>query len=290
MINYNPKDWFGLIFKFHKSDTFRQLFWVILSVSIYSLVIVYVELDVMRMSFTSTVMHSLLGFIISLLLVFRTNTAYDRWWEGRKQWGALVNVSRNFSLKVLSSIPDEKVRNQLLKWTRLYPFVLKEHLRNAQYDLLDEETIGLLPKDSINADHVPNSIALKMQMLVEASTKENFNSANKLALLEDLNRFTDICGACERIKKTPIPYTYNIFIKKFIFVYTITMPIGFAGAFEYWTILITGFTFYILASLELIAESIEDPFGLDSDDLPTDDMAVNIAKNIKELEKLKSIE
>jgi len=290
MINYNPKDWFGLIFKFHKSDTFRQLFWVILSVSIYSLVIVYIELDVMQMNFTSTVMHSLLGFIISLLLVFRTNTAYDRWWEGRKQWGALVNVSRNFSLKVLSSIPDEKVRNQLLKWTRLYPFVLKEHLRNAQYDLLDEETVGLIPKDSINADHVPNSIALKMQILVEASTKENFNSANKLALLEDLNRFTDICGACERIKKTPIPYTYNIFIKKFIFVYTITMPIGFAGAFEYWTILITGFTFYILASLELIAESIEDPFGLDSDDLPTDDMAVNIAKNIKELEKLKSIE
>ena len=290
MINYNPKDWFGLIFKFHKSDTFRQLFWVILSVSIYSLVIVYIELDVMQMNFTSTVMHSLLGFIISLLLVFRTNTAYDRWWEGRKQWGALVNVSRNFSLKVLSSISDEKDRNQLLKWTRLYPFVLKEHLRNAQYDLLDEETIGLIPKDSINADHVPNSIALKMQILVEASTKENFNSANKLALLEDLNRFTDICGACERIKKTPIPYTYNIFIKKFIFVYTITMPIGFAGAFEYWTILITGFTFYILASLELIAESIEDPFGLDSDDLPTDDMAVNIAKNIKELEKLKSIE
>ena len=218
MINYNPKDWFGLIFKFHKSDTFRQLFWVILSVSIYSLVIVYIELDVMQMNFTSTVMHSLLGFIISLLLVFRTNTAYDRWWEGRKQWGALVNVSRNFSLKVLSSIPDEKVRNQLLKWTRLYPFVLKEHLRNAQYDLLDEETIGLFPKDSINADHVPNSIALKMQILVEDSTKENFNSSNKLALLEDLNRFTDICGACARIKKTPIPYTYNIFIKKFIFL------------------------------------------------------------------------
>lgn len=290
MINYNPKDWFGLIFKFHKSDTFRQLFWVILSVSIYSLLIVYVELDVMQMNFTSTVMHSLLGFIISLLLVFRTNTAYDRWWEGRKKWGALVNVSRNFSLKVLTSIPDVKDRNQLLKWTRLYPFILKEHLRNAHYDLLDKEIIELIPKESINADHLPNSIALKIQMLVEASTNGNFNSSNKLALLEDLNRFTDICGACERIKKTPIPYTYNIFIKKFIFVYTITMPIGFAGAFEYWTILITGFTFYILASLELIAESIEDPFGLDSDDLPTDDMAVNIAKNIKELEKLKSIE
>lgn len=290
MINYNPKDWFGLIFKFHKSDTFRKLFWVILSVGIYSLLIVYVELDIMQMNFTSTVLHSLLGFIISLLLVFRTNTAYDRWWEGRKQWGALVNVCRNFSMKVLATIDDAEARRELLKFTQIYPFLLKEHLRSADYSLLDEETKSLIPKTAINANHAPNSIALSMQMLIESNTNDGFNNASKLALLEDLNRFTDICGACERIKKTPIPYTYNIFIKKFIFAYIITMPIGFAGAFQYWTILITCFTFYILSSLELIAESIEDPFGLDSDDLPTDDIAITITKNIKELERLGATE
>ena len=224
MINYNPKLWFKHIFHFPKSDTIYILWKELIIIGLFSAGITYAEIEYMEDTTVFQDMiavYSLVGFVLSLLLVFRTNTAYDRWWEGRKQWGALVNVSRNFSLKVLSSISDEEDRNQLLKWTRLYPFVLKEHLRNAQYDLLDEETVGLIPKDSINADHVPNSIALKMQILVEASTKENFNSANKLALLEDLNRFTDICGACERIKKTPIPYTYNIFIKKFIFVYTI---------------------------------------------------------------------
>ena len=102
-------------------------------------------------------------------------------------------------------------------------------------------------------------------------------------MLGDINKFTDICGACERIKKTPIPYTYNIFIKKFIFVYIVSMPIAFVSDFHYWTILATVFTFYTLASLELIAETIEDPFGLDSDDLPTDDLAITIKNNVTEI-------
>lgn len=287
MVNYNPKDWFGLIFKFHKSDTFRKLFWVIASVALYSLVVTYIELDVFQLNFTSTLMHSLLGFIISLLLVFRTNTAYDRWWEGRKQWGALVNVSRNFSMKILTSIPNASLQKKVLELVNLYPFVLKEHLRKAYYDDLAEDPSHAILNDFKHNAHVPNSIALSMQFLVEQAAEESdLSNANKLAILQDLNQFTDICGACERIKKTPIPYTYNIFIKKFIFVYIITMPIGFAGSFAYGTIVITSFTFYILASLELIAESIEDPFGLDSDDLPTDDIAMNIEKNIEELNRL----
>ena len=107
MVQYNPKDWFGLIFKFHKSDTFRKLFWVMVSIALYAFGVVYFELEILKIEPKSvTVMHSLLGFVISLLLVFRTNTAYDRWWEGRKQWGALVNVSRNFAFKIISFIPE----------------------------------------------------------------------------------------------------------------------------------------------------------------------------------------
>src|SRR5690606_29569437 len=99
------------------------------------------------------------------------------------------------------------------------------------------------------------------------------------AMLQDLNAFTDICGACERIKKTPIPYTYNIFIKKFIFAYIITLPFAFVS-FGYWVAGITAFVFYVLASLEMIAEEIEDPFGRDANDLPTDDLAETIRKNV----------
>ena len=286
MQHYNPKDWFGLIFKFHKSDTFRKLIWVMLSLAVYSGLVIYLEMEVFRMQFTSTIMHSLLGFVISLLLVFRTNTAYDRWWEGRKQWGALVNVCRNMLLKVYSKPLSSGSKNKMKQMVAAYPYILKEHLRETSH----KEKVDLLPEFVVNKSpiHVPNNLAFHMQVQVEAWKQEgDLSESAYLALLEDCNRFTDICGACERIKKTPIPYSYNIFIKKFIFIYIVTMPLGFAGAFGYWTIMITVFTFYTLASLELIAEEIEDPFGLDSDDLPTDELAATIAINADEISELR---
>jgi putative membrane protein len=94
---------------------------------------------------------------------------------------------------------------------------------------------------------------------------------------------TDICGACERIKNTPIPYSYSTFIKKFIFFYVITMPFGFAITMGLFTIPVTVFMFYVLASLELIAEEIEDPFGLDSNDLPMQKIAENIRHNVEDI-------
>ena len=85
------------------------------------------------------------------------------------------------------------------------------------------------------------------------------------------------------IKKTPIPYSYNIFLKKFIFIYTMTLPLGLATTFEYWAIPISLFILYILASLELLAEEIEDPFGEDTNDLPVDEICKTIKKNTAEI-------
>jgi Bestrophin, RFP-TM, chloride channel len=93
MISYNPKDWFTFIFKFHKADTFRKLLPLIIGICIYSGIVAWVEIYFWKLSESSQVkniplMHGLLGFAISMLLVFITNTAYDRWWEGRKLWAA----------------------------------------------------------------------------------------------------------------------------------------------------------------------------------------------------------
>jgi putative membrane protein len=87
-------------------------------------------------------------------------------------------------------------------------------------------------------------------------------------LNNELESFTNICGACERIKNTPIPLSYSSFIKKFIFTYCVTLPIGYVFSLHFLVIPFVMFIFYILASLEVIAEEIEDPFGEDSNDLP----------------------
>lgn len=106
-----------------------------------------------------------------------------------------------------------------------------------------------------------------------------------ITLNNEMQSFTDICGACERIKNTPIPYSYSAFIKKFIFIYVATLPFGFAFTLGNLTIPVTTFIFYVLASLELIAEEIEDPFGTDSNDLPMKKIADNIRMNVEDILK-----
>ena len=101
MVQYNPKTWFSLIFHAYSRQVFRRLFPALLGMGVWTAGVCYVEMEVLEAPIKlSNVVHSLLGFVLSLFLVFRTNTAYDRWWEGRKQWGALVNVSRTRAIRV----------------------------------------------------------------------------------------------------------------------------------------------------------------------------------------------
>ena len=130
MVTYNPKDWFKLIIQFHKSDTFRQLFFSLVSIGIYAAAIVYAEEHYFHLNTKSpTVMHSILGFVLSMLLVFRTNSAYDRWWEGRKIWGSVINNSRNLSFKLSAIIIHQKDRVELKHLITNYAFAFKNHLR-----------------------------------------------------------------------------------------------------------------------------------------------------------------
>ena len=100
---------------------------------------------------------------------------------------------------------------------------------------------------------------------------------------KELKDLVDIMGACERIRNTPIPYSYMMYIKKFIFIYIVTLPFGFVSDSGYFTIPIVLLITFVLMSVELIAEEIEDPFGLDSNDLPTDELAAKIKDNVKEI-------
>jgi putative membrane protein len=277
MVKYDPKNWWGLIFQFHKSDTFRRLFWIILSISAFNLIIAYLTHEVFGSeNFKgTTVFHSILGFVISLLLVFRTNTAYDRWWEGRRLWGQLVNETRSISIKLDTFLTKEDLPAKIKISETLgdFPAILKEHLRN-------KKVAGKYPTDV----HQPNYVAhVILNQIKQLHRDKKINDPEYLSLINDFNTFQTVTGACERIKNTPIPYSYSLFIKKFIFIYIISMPFALVMEFHYYTALIVPFVFYVFASLELIAEGIEDPFSTDSDDLPTDQIAKNIAINTTEI-------
>lgn len=291
MVKYNPKDWFTFVFRMHKADTVRALMPMILAMIFYALLVAILEKEVLQLSDKSVVknlpiLHSLLGFAISMLLVFRTNAAYDRWWEGRKLWGALVNNSRNLALKMAALLPKEDAENR--NYFRItissYSLALYKHLRHSKINTQVFDGKDQFWKHISNAKHVPNQIAFMLnKKVVDLKNNGQLTGEDVLYISPELQSFTDICGACERIKNTPIPFSYNSFLKKFIFIYVMTLPFGLVFSLGYLTIPVVALVFYALASLELIAEEIEDPFGTDANDLPTEQIAQNISKHVAEL-------
>jgi len=234
---------------------------------------------------------SLLGIILSIFLVFRTNTAYDRWWEGRKQWGALVNNTRNLALYVHAMFPkqDEEVRHFMAKHISNFCIALVEHLREGvKLDKLiylsDTEKEVYQTKG-----HVPNYIAYKIiDRLAEAHRNGDITEGDYINIKDTHQSLLDILGACERIKKTPIPFSYAVYLKIYITAYGIMLPFALVTTFYWMTVPLVMFIFFSLIGVELLGEEIEDPFGLDCNDLPTGDIAHTIKTNVFEILEDKS--
>lgn len=291
MIAHDPSKWFNWPFHFSRSDTIRQLFPYILLVCAYSGLVAWLEIEIWKLSDNShvksiSIMHTLLGFVISFLLVFRTNTAYERWWEGRKLWGSLVNNSRNLSMKLAAFLPEHSEHRAFFRnMIPAFALALKQHLQSESTRLELFDGLPEKVQKKLNLErHLPNQIALSMHQHVQQMVADgSLSTFQMLAINAEMQSFNEICGACERIKNTPIPYSYSVFIKKFIFFYIITLPLGYVFNLGYYVIPIVGFIFYVLASLELIAEEIEEPFGGDENDLPLSKIAAGIRHHTEEL-------
>jgi len=290
MKSYNTKNWFT-VFTLYRQDTLNLLWPILLLLAIYTLGVDYwlmqnpqVENSVILKNIG--IIHSLLGLVISLLLVFRTNTAYDRWWEGRKHWGALVNNCRNMALRLNALLkPENKADREFFSsFIGVYCKTLDQHLKSVALGLELDETEHPELRSLKPMKHGPNQIAAKIhERMYELGREGEISQEEMLSLSGNVNALTDICGACERIRNTPIPFSYAAFIKKFIIFYVISLPWSLAANLGFWSVFVVVFIMYAFGSLEVIAEEIEEPFGDDPNDLPTGKMAKNIAVNVEEI-------
>lgn len=290
MVNYNPKTWFRLIFHSYSRQVMRTLTPTLIFMGVYSSIVCYLYLDYFQFPdfrfHPSIGMHSLLGIVLGLFLVFRTNSAYDRWWEGRRLWGSMVNSTRNFALKLNAYLSKEVHEDR--EWFSImisnFVFATKESLRRGvQFDEMKPASPDFI-EDLKKYNHKPNRISALLYEKVNGMYKAGAITGDQLINLDkELKDLIDIMGACERIRNTPIPYSYMMYIKKFIFIYIVTLPFGFLTESGYFTILIVLLITFVLMSVELIAEEIEDPFGRDPNDLPTDDLCVKIKDNVAEI-------
>ncbi len=290
MVMYNPKQWLSLIFHSYSRRVIRILWPALAFMMLYSATVCYFCLDYFHLEsyrFQPTIaMHSLLGIVLGLFLVFRTNTAYDRWWEGRKLWGGMVNSTRNFAIKLNACISKEnhEDRDWFAKMIPNFVFAMKESLRaGVQFAEMDPPDDGFV-NDLKRFKHKPNRIAaLLYSRINELYTNKKLTGDQLINVDKELKDFIDLLGACERIKHTPIPHSFMMYIKKFITIYILTVPFGFVTQSGYMTIPIVVLISFVLLSVELISEEIEDPFGRDLNDLPLDELSVKMRENVREI-------
>ncbi len=267
---------------FASSRTLVHIGSLALLVGLYSLLPVWKEYSpYQNIGDMPSQFHAALSLVLGALLVFRTNSAYARWWEARTLWGGLVNASRNLAIKLdcLATLTEEDsalLRDRLVR----FPRVLMEHLRR-------KPSPGSSPRSDAGSsdwDHRPAEIVHQIYAWVAKAKAAGTVDGDELRVLDrDLAILLDVCGGCERIARTPVVRSYRVFARQCIVLFLLTLPWGIAHDFGWWTVPLTIISAYFMLGLEIVAEHVEEPFGLDEDDLDLEGLCKTIEKSVDEI-------
>ena len=227
---------------------------------------------------------------LTLLLVFRTNTAHERFWEGRKLWGALVNAVRNLTRDIWIVVREQQGQDRIEKEATLrlvvaFAIAMKLSLRgepvNRELAALMSEIQYFRLKET---HHPPLQIAFWIGDYLQYQHNCNCLNIYQLTTLHQLvSELVDILGGCERILKTPLPLIYSLILRKLVLIYCLILPFEIVRGLNWWTGIITGFVCFTLLSIEQIGAEIEEPFGHDPNDLPLDGIWKTMLHDVEEL-------
>ncbi len=264
------------------SKTLAQVFLLAMLMGVYSLLAIWKENSSVRdIAAIPSQVHAAMSLVLGCLLVFRTNTAYNRWWEARTLWGSLVNASRNLSIKLcqLTALPREDLQSARELITG-FSVALKHHLRGENDSLLPSE----VKLRAAGCKHIPQGIVNQLYQLVGTAKRTGVIDGDELRVLDaELLRLLDICGGCERILNTRIVASFRTFARQCVFLVLLTLPWGMAKDFGWWTIVLTIIISYFMIGLEIVAEHVEEPFGYDEDDLDLDAICKTIRSSVDEI-------
>jgi len=246
------------------------------------------------------------NLVLGLMLVFRTNTAYERFWEGRRLWGSLVNVSRNLARQIWTNVAepesdnpvlgrqsdtvpgaqsDREAKAATLRLLVAFAVATKLHLRQQP---VNQELEQLLPSSKFfklkQMNNPPLEVAFWIgDYLQQQYQRDRLHIHQLIAMQELLNGMVDSLGGCERILKTPIPLAYMIHLRQLLLLYCLTLPFQFVSDLGWWTSLVVVLISFTLFGIEEIAVEIENPFGQDANDLPLDAICETMLRNVEDL-------
>lgn len=230
--------------------------------------------------------HTLVGVALGLLLVFRTNASYERFWEGRKMWGGIVNESRNLARMATAFLRDHPaVLDPVILWTAAFPYASMYSLRGAaSLGALEARLPKAEVAETLAMPHVPSAVALRVSTrLVEARAAGHLTDYVMVAIDSNVQLLVDYIGACERIMKTPLPFAYVVQLRRALVLYCLTLPFVLVGAFGWSAVIYTLMMTYILLGIEEIGVEIENPFGSDYNDLPLEKICGAVERELLEI-------
>ncbi len=222
--------------------------------------------------------YTLLGIALSIFFSFRNNACYERWWEGRHQWGALVNAARDFARQTLVlENAAFGARQYLLSLVSAFCFALVTHLRPGVPFHADQ---FLSPADDARVQHAPNRpdaiIQIMGQRLAALRDQGAIGDIMFQVLDHGVQRFTAVQGACERIRSTPVPFSYNQLLRRTTFVFLLVLPLGMITNLGWTEVLAELILGYVFLGLDALGEELEEPFGEQPNSLPIAALAKTI--------------
>ncbi len=207
--------------------------------------------------------YEVLGVALGALLVLRTNAGYERWWEGRKLWGGIVNQCRNLVIQALSYGPDDpEWRRQFVGWTAAFVHVSRRSLRHQHHLPELEKLIGTVKAQRIaSVEHMPTAVSLVIGQMLREGVEMGMDPFAFTRAEEERSKLIDHIGGCERILKTPLPEAYSIEIRQFIFVFLVALPFGILLKVDWLTPLVTMMVAFPILALDEIGVELQNPFS-----------------------------
>jgi len=229
--------------------------------------------------------HTFLGGALAFIMVFRTNTAYSRWWEARLLWGTVDNTIRSVVARAPAMLKNEAIYQQLITEFVAYAVLLKNLLRGGQRTP-PEEVGAMLPYATIvkfsEAVNPPLaaiqalSLTVRNGMKTEMPADAIVANATFLQLSTALDSLASTVGACERVRNTPTPFGYVVALRGFLLLWLFTMPFTLVGAYGFAAVPAMALVSFLFLNLETMAMQIEQPFGDGADDLPLEEYVLGI--------------
>jgi putative membrane protein len=240
---------------------------------------------------------ALYGSAIGIIVGFRNNSSYARWWEGRDMWGRIVNNSRSLARQVTATLRPQdandhaeaaaltEMQRRIVHHEIAYVHAVRQHLRGLSPW---EELARLLPMEEVEALHADGNIPLTLlqhigSMVRECEDRGWIDSIGWQALDGNIDDLTDAQGGCERIKNTPLPKQYDYFPQLFVQIYCLVLPMGMVANLGWFTPVGSTLIGFMFLALDKIGRDLEDPFDNTIFDVPMTSITKNIEINLRQM-------